>query len=290
MFVDYADVKKSTIKGYKVHLRHFFIWLSDKKISNPQREDIVEYKEYLEARDFTTGTKRKYFSIVKTFFRWAMNEKLYPNIADNLKGFRVRTDITRKDAFYENDVVRILDSIERDNEMGKRNYAMFLLSITGGLRIIELQRADMKDIKTIAGEKVLMIQGKGRDEKDEYKKLVPEVLEALDDYFDSREKLDGPLFVGTSNRAKNQRITTESLSRIIKSVLVHAGYDSERLTAHSLRHTSITMLLKSGATLQEAQKHARHNDPATTNIYAHNLDRRKDTSEQNIMDQIYVNY
>ena len=66
-----------------------------------------------------------------------------------------------------------------------------------------------------------------------------------------------------------------------------AGYDSDRITAHSLRHTSVTLLLEAGATLQEAQHHARHADPATTGIYAHNIDRRKDHSEQIIFNQIF---
>ena len=46
---------------------------------------------------------------------------------------------------------------------------MILLSVTGGLRIIEMQRADVADIQKIKGQTVLFIQGKGHDEKDDYK-------------------------------------------------------------------------------------------------------------------------
>jgi integrase/recombinase XerC len=223
------------------------------------------------------------------FFKWASAEGLYPNVADNIRAPKIRQDNTRRDALAEKDVQRILGSIDRDTTQGKRDYAMILLCVTGALRIIEIQRADLGDIKTIAGERVLFIQGKGRDEKDEYKKLVPEVDAAIEDYLATRphaRKAD-PLFTGTSNRAKGCRISEPGISRIIKTRFRAAGYDSERITAHSLRHTAVTMDLKAGATLQEAQHFARHASPMTTGIYAHNLDRAKDRSEQNVYNQIF---
>lgn len=288
-FIDYTDVKETTIKGYAVCIRAFARWAAETGTRQPQREDIKAYKEYLETQNFTAGTRAQYLRAVKHFFKWAASEGLYPNIADGIKGARVRQDNTKKDPLQAEDVRRILSSIDRSTEAGRRDYAMFLLSVTGGLRIIELQRADVGDIKTIAGERVLFIQGKGRDEKDEYKKLPPEVYQAIMAYLSARGPIDkkAPLFTGTSNRAKEQRLTEPSISRIIKGVLVSAGYDSDRITAHSLRHTSVTLLLEAGATLQEAQHHARHADPATTGIYAHNIDRRKDHSEQIIFNQIF---
>lgn len=294
-FMDYCDVKETTLKGYTVAIRHFMAWLNMEQISQPTREDIKAYKDHLSkdtsetGKPFKAGTQARYFRACKLFFKWTAAEGFYPNIADNIKAAKIRQDNTHKDALGEDDIRRILNSIDRSDEQGKRNYAIFLLCVTGGLRIIEVQRADIEDIKTIAGKPVLFIQGKGRDEKDEYKKLVPEVYEAIKDYLNERKdnKKTAPLFTGTSNRAKGQRITEPGISRIIKGVLVSAGYDSDRITAHSLRHTSVTLLLKAGATLQQAQHHARHADPATTGIYAHNLERDKDQSEQIIYNQIF---
>lgn len=295
-FIEYCDVKETTLNGYSVAIRHFMQWLSASNITRPTREDIKAYKSHLSndisrtGKPFKAGTQARYFRACKLFFKWTEAEGLYPNVADNIKAAKIRQDNTRKDALSAQDVRRILDSIDRTDEQGKRNYALFLLCITGGLRIIEAQRADIADIKTIAGEPVLFIQGKGRDEKDEYKKLVPEVYAAICEYLNARagHKKSDPLFTGTSNRAKGQRITEPGISRIIKSVLVSAGYDSDRITAHSLRHTSVTLLLKAGATLQQAQHHARHADPATTGIYAHNIEREKDQSERLIFEQIFT--
>lgn len=288
-FIKYTDVKETTLQGYTVCLKAFAKYLLANGIKEPCREDIKNYKAYLDSTDYKAGTKQQYLRAVKHFFKWTSAENLYPNIADNIKGVKVRQDNTRKDALSEEDIKTICSSIDRSTETGKRDYLIILLSVTAGLRIIEMQRANIEDIKTIAGEKVLFIQGKGRDEKDEYKKITPEVWSALTDYLASRGNPDKkqPLFTGTSNRAKEQRITEPSISRIIKGIFRSAGYDSDRITAHSLRHTSVTLLLKSGATIQEAQQHARHADPATTGIYAHNLDRAKQHPEQRIYNQIF---
>ena len=161
---------------------------------------------------------------------------------------------------------------------------MILLSITAGLRIIEMQRANISNIETLAGEHVLYIQGKGHDEADTYKKLTPEVYSAMMAYLNTRENTDAvaPLFASIGNRSREQRLTEPSISRIIKNRLIAAGYDTHRISAHSLRHTSVTFLLEAGATLQEAQHHARHVSPETTGIYAHNIDQRKEHSEQRI--------
>ena len=288
-FISYTDVKETTIKGYTVCIRQFMNWMQTQGIRQPCREDIKAYKAYLEAQNFTAGTKAQYLRAVKHFFKWTASEGLYPNIADNIKGAKVRQDNTKKEAFNEGDIKAILDSIDRTTEAGKRDFAMILLSVTGGLRIIEMQRADIQDIATIKGQQVLYIQGKGRDEKDEYIKLIPEVQEAIADYLQSRPpyKKNDPLFTGTSNRGRGQRMAEPSISRIIKTVFRNAGFDSGKLTAHSLRHTSNTLLFKSGADLYTVQQHARHSDPKTTEIYIHAVDREKDRSEQAIYDQIF---
>ena len=66
-----------------------------------------------------------------------------------------------------------------------------------------------------------------------------------------------------------------------------AGYDSDRLTAHSLRHTAATLNLLAGGTLQETQQLLRHSSINTTTIYAHNLDRAQSKSEERIANAIF---
>lgn len=288
-YIEYADVKKTTLNGYIVCIRQFAKWMQAQGIRQPNRADIKAYKKHLDESKFTAGTKARYLRCVKHFFKWTASEGLYPNIADNIKGAKVKQDNTKKEAFAEQDIKNILQSIDTTTEAGKRDFAMILLSVTCGLRIIEMQRADIEDLQTIKGQRILYIQGKGHDSKDDYKKLVPEVAQAIDDYLQSRgnPKKNEPLFSGVGNRAKGGRLTEPSISRIIKNVFIKAGYDCGKLTAHSLRHTSNTLLFKSGADLYTVQQHARHSDPKTTEIYLHVLDKEKEHCEQDIFNQIF---
>lgn len=306
-FINYIQVKDITVKSYGVCLKCFAEWMQNNQITHPTRADIIDYVSYLakphpkrQRTDrtskedqpivtFSAGTQARYLRSVKLFFKWTAQEELYPNIADNIKGAKVRADNTKRDPLLKKDAQTVLKSIDTSIDIGKRDFAMILLSITCGLRIIEMQRANIGNIETLAGEHVLYIQGKGHDEADAYKKLTPEVYKAISDYLETRSKKDAsaPLFAGTGNRSKGKRLTEPSISRIIKNRLQKAGFDTHRITAHSLRHTSVTFLLEAGATIQEAQHHARHVNPETTSIYAHNIDQKKDHSEQRIYNFLF---
>lgn len=120
--------------------------------------------------------------------------------------------------------------------------------VTGGLRDTEVANANIEDIRTLGDFTVLYVLGKGRDEKSDYVKVVGQVEDAIRDYLKERgavSKTD-PLFASLSNNSKGGRLSTRSVSRICKNALVAAGYDSSRLTAHSLRHTAVTLSLLGG--------------------------------------------
>lgn len=284
-FIDYTDRKDSTIKGYISCIRQFSKWLADNGINQPQREDIKAYRSHLESSGLAIGTQQQYLRSVKHFFKWTAAEGLYPNIADNIHGAKIRHDVHKKDALGREDVATIAETIDRTDEQGKRLYAMYLLCITCGLRTIEINRANVEDLKTVGGKTYLYIQGKGHDDKDAPVLIIPEVKEALNEYFRSRsEKVTpkSPLFTSTSNRSKGGRIATTTISTMLKTMLINAGYDSDRLTAHSLRHTSGTGAYMATGNIYLAQKHQRHADPATTEIYVHAEEREQRTTEQQV--------
>lgn len=119
--------------------------------------------------------------------------------------------------------MRILESIDTSTgtETALRDYALILACISCGFRIIECQRALIGDIETHAGERRLYIQGKGHLSKDTYKKIEPELWEALEAYFNARGTRDkeAPLFCAVASNAKpgGGPLTEPSISRIIKT-------------------------------------------------------------------------
>lgn len=288
-FISYTDVNDTTLKGYKTDLKAFFNYIQINDIKQPNRQDVKGYKEYLNSLNLTTGTKQQYFRACKHLFKWLASEGMYPNVADNIKGFKVDITNTKKESFNEQDIKTIINKIDTTTEVGKRDLAIILLALTGGLRINEIRNIDIQDIQVIKGEYVIYIMGKGHTEKDTYIKIIEPVYKVIKEYLDLKGKTNrtDALFTSTSNRALGKRITKESLSQILKNRFRDAGYDTPKLTSHSLRHTSNTMLYKSGADLYKVQMHARHKDPKTTQIYIHQANRENNTDELDIYNQIF---
>lgn len=248
------------------------------------------------------NTVAQYLRSVCQFFRWASSEGLYPNIAENIHAPKVRHDAHKKEALTAEDVLAIENSItatarkkeeqaaaarkdtngriDRATEQGKRLYAMYLLAVTAGLRTIEIERALIKDLEVKNGNVCLYIWGKGHTEADSKKPIAPEVYEAIKDYLGSRTDrptANSPLFVSTGNRSGGKKIAARTISTMLKRAMQTAGYDSERITAHSLRHTAGTNIMTLSGDLFTTQKYMRHSNPATTEIYLHN-----DTEKQEV--------
>lgn len=287
-FIAYLDTTPKTIETYSKALRQLFSYFSLNGIRQPQREDILAFREELRASGHKPTTIQNYITATKIFFSWTAQENLYPNIADHLKGAKLDRE-HKKDYLTSGQVKEILSNIERESVQGLRDYAILTLMVTGGLRDIEVCRADIGDLRTVGEHTVLYVQGKGRQEKTEYIKVSPQVEKAIRAYLKARGKAgeDAPLFASLSNNSKGQRLSTRSVSGIVKNRLKEAGYDSERLTAHSLRHTAVTLSLLAGKDITEVQQFARHANIATTMIYNHSLDKAKNSCSEAIAQAIF---
>lgn len=258
------------------------------------------------------ATVRQYLQSVRQFFTWTGACGLYPDIAAHIHPPKVCQELHRKDALQPADVAAIEDAIraqalakstaaataakdtagrmERATEQGKRLFAMYLLAVNGGLRCCELSRADVRDLATRGGRCVLFVHGKGHTEADTPKPLAPEVYEALRAYLDARSDRptpSSPLFTATGNRSGGRRIAPTTISRMLKQALRQAGYDSERITAHSLRHTAGTAVKAITGDLYATQQYLRHSNPATTERYLHN---DMEAQEAETARQLYAYY
>ena len=287
-FINYLDASPKTVETYKKALRQFFNYLALNGIRQPQREDVIAFRDDLKASGLKPTTVQNYITATRIFFKWTEQEGLYPNIAEHVKGAKLDKN-HKKDYLTSSQAKEILANIKTDTEEGLRNYAILSLMVTGGLRTIEVSRADVGDLRTVGENTVLFVQGKGREEKPEYIKISATVEKAIRTYLKARENVEEgqPLFTSTSNNSRGKRISTRTVSGIVKTALKNAGYDSARLTAHSLRHTAITLALLAGREITEVQQFARHANLNTTMIYNHALDQAKNGCSDAISNAIF---
>ena len=275
-------IKPTTYKSYATCLHVFGHWLQDAGINCPQATDILAYKMHLEEAGIAADTRCQYIRLVKAFFAWAAASGIYPDVALHVQGVKSSAYMHHRDALTPDEVQAIEAKIDTSTPKGLRLHAIFLLCISCSLRMIEVSRANIGDIKKHGNRRYLYVQGKGHDDADAPVLLPDDVTAAIDQYLATRQDPmppQAPLFASTSNRSYGQRIAPTTISTQIKAVMKAAGYDSSRITAHSLRHTSGTAVYKATKNIYLTQQHQRHKDPKTTEIYVHANDRATRTTE-----------
>jgi integrase/recombinase XerD len=157
-FISSLDAKPATIDLYRKGLGYFLDWL---KSDQPGRQDILEYKKSLLEHQLKPFTVNAYLTSVRQFFAWLEAEKLYPDVAKAVKGV-TQPRIHAKDSLRGSQSRRLIDSVELDGIISRRDYAILNLMLRTGLRTIEVSRANIGDIRNKGEDTVLYIQGKGR--------------------------------------------------------------------------------------------------------------------------------
>ena len=278
-FLAFAQVKPASVKAYRKGIRNLANFFNSQNIVTPTRDNLVAYREHL-AEKYSAATCNLYLTSAKLFFNFLSIEGyIAKNPAEHLKGLKIDNSTHKKDALSADMVKSVLATFDTSTIQGKRDKAIFALMATAGLRTIEINRADIGDIQLRDGKYFLQVQGKGRNDKAESVQIADGVFNLISDYLNSRTDNAENLFGSLSRRNFGGRLTTTSISRIVKSALIRAGYNSKRLTAHSLRHTAATVALKAGATLRQVQQVLRHKNIAVTQIYLHDLDRLSNNAE-----------
>lgn len=276
-YYSHIDASKQTIKTYKYCVDKFITWLNLNNVNKVTQETIIEYKNELK-KTLKPSSINTNLTAIKDLYKW-LEMKGFKNVSRNIKKERVSRDF-KKESLTSEQVIGILDNIDKTSLEGLRAYAMFKLLIHTGLREIELVRANVSDLSVKGNANVLYVQGKGQKEKNNFVVIYPSVMNALQEYLKVRgAKPNEPLFTSLSDRNKGQRLTTRSVQRIVKGLYLDNGIINDKITTHSTRHTAITLSILQGSDIVNVRNMARHTDINTTMIYVHNLDRLENASE-----------
>ena len=288
-FINSQDVRQSSKNLYRRTIKQFFSWVSQKdyKFSELARPQIIEYKEDLLSQGKSSLTVGSYITSVRKFYEWAEANKLYPNIAKGIKTPK-RKQQFKKQPLKPEQATALLNYYQ---DKDKRDYAIINLLLRTGLRTIEVTRAQVGDLTLKGNHKVLLIQGKGRDEKDDFVILTEKAYKPINEYLETRGRVKSidPLFISNSNNSQGETLTTRTISKIAKDGLKAIGLNETTYTAHSLRHTTAVNILRAGGSLETVQFTLRHSNPATTQIYTASLneERRLENSGEALLDSLY---
>jgi integrase/recombinase XerC/integrase/recombinase XerD len=287
-FINSQDVKTSSKLLYRRTLKQYFNWVNKKGylLSEIARPQLLEYKDELLSSELSSLTVGSYITSVRRFYEWTEANKFYPNIAKGIKTPK-RKQQFKKQPLLPAQATALLNYYQ---DKALRDYAIVSLLLRTGLRTVEAIRANVEDIVFKGSQRVLLVHGKGRDERDNFVLLTEKAYQPIADYLATRNATYGEaLFTSASNNNKGERLTTRSISYIAKEGLRAIGLDERSFTAHSLRHTTAVNILRAGGSLETAQFTLRHSNPATTQIYTATLneERRLQNSGEALIDSLY---
>ena len=288
-FIADQDVKQSSKRLYKRTLKQYFNYVEKTalQLDNITRANILNYKDSLLDSGMSSLTVGSYLTVVRKFYEWTEANKIYPNVAKGIKT-PTRKQQFKKQPLQPLQARALLKHLKTTN---KRDLAIVNLLLRTGLRTIEVVRANIEDITFKGNQRVLLVHGKGRDEKDAFVILTDKAYKPIESYLEERGRtnIKEPLFTSTSNNNKGGRLSTRTISYIAKEALKAIGLDSKSFTAHSLRHTTAVNILRAGGSLEMAQFTLRHTNPATTQIYTSTLneERRLQNSGEALIDKIF---
>ena len=266
-------------------LRRFYRWCQDNGVDylEIRLRHMAEYSKTFD--NYSDLSKHNNFSLLRHHFAWLENNGLGINVlrGDHLTKLPRRYKTFRKLPLSGEQVRRLLEQ-PNGTICGQRDQALISLLVFCGIRLIEAHRANYGDI-TPDG-RGLYIQRKGSKQKDDLIRLPEHVQTALNDYLIMRPAINdnSPLFAAHSRMSKN-RLHQSTASRIVKGYLKAIGLNSKYYTAHSLRHTAASLLLRAGASAVDLQKFLGHANFQTSQLYFFALEQER-VYEQNLGQKI----
>lgn len=254
---------KNTALSYKSDLQIFLKYLQDKNISYQTltHEEITNFLWYLK-----TDKKLKARSIyrmiesVRQYYKFLISENVIttdPTVYLTVP----KIPINLPDVLNKQEVDKLLNSINDEDDLSIRNRAMLELLYATGLRVSELINIKFSDINI--NEKFLKIMGKGKKER-----LIPFGETAklyIKRYLKIRkDKNTETIFLTRLGKG----ISRVEFWRQLKNIAVKAGL-IQKVKPHTLRHSFATHLLSAGADIRFVQEMLGHSSISTTQIYTH---------------------
>lgn len=226
------------------------------------------YLSFLNDKGLTKKTITRKITSLRSFYSYLEKERLIDiNVFKLIDTPKIERKLPK--FINDNEIMRLYDSIDTKTDLGFRNYIIFDLLFSCGLRASELVNLKVNDIRL--SRKEILIHGKGS--KDRYAFLHDELVKNLDNYLNGARirllaKGDNISSLYLLINYKGGKLTTRGLRKILNSIIEKSG-ETYQIHPHMLRHAFATTLLNHGADLRTVQELLGHEHLKTTQIYTH---------------------
>jgi len=232
---------------------------------------IAAFLEHLEReRGNSTATRNNRLAAIHSLYTYLALH--HPEHASSIQRVLAippkRTERNLLTYLSEPEVDALLDACDQTTWTGRRDHAMFALTIQTGLRISELISLACQDITLSTGANVHTI-GKGRKER--RTPLTPPTRTILKAWLHERAGApEDPLFPTTTGKRLSRDAIEHRLAHHLTTAATSChSLTSKHTTMHTLRHTAAMRLLLAGNDITVIALWLGHEQITTTQIYLH---------------------
>jgi len=264
-------INRNTVVAYRNDLTQASTYLALQLVQNWQevtREHIAAYLlEMRENQEYRPATIARKLASLKAFFRYLRATGLLAaDPLENLEAPRIQKQPPH--TLSPEQIASLFRQIDVEQPGGRRDFAMFHLLYTTGMRVSELVSLDLDDLDLV--QATVVCPGRyGRSRRERTLSISELVIEATRYYLNNvrpaltlRHPDEQALFLNHHG----ERLTRQGFWLIIKGYARQAGITD--ITPHRLRHSFAVLMLREGKELRSVQEMLGHAHISTTQVYS----------------------
>lgn len=265
-YLSTLDIKDETKEWRLEHIRGLIYYISKKEILwNSLTPDIVyDYMETIS--NLSPRTRESRAQCIRLFLNYLFENRMIKFSGTKVFPKIISTKYSSVESHYsKQEIQKVLDSVNTNEYLGKRNYAILLIFIYYGIRSKDVQCLTFENIKWNEN-KIIITQNKD-NEINEFP-MTPEIRYALLDYWkNERQQCKNPIFfLSKQGNKMNASGYYQIVNKYFK--LANIAPKWRHHGPHSLRASLATSLLEDEVDIREITSILGHNQIDTTKLYA----------------------
>lgn len=262
-------ISEKTLVSNELYLSRFSEYLSKQKVSDISKLSPVHILGFMNTLAGTTiHTIHKTTCSLRVLLRFLYEEKtLEKDFSCVVPQIKIDKTSRIPSAYSKEEVQKLLESVDRGNPKGKRDYAILLLASRLGMRAGDICNLSFKNLKWEHNE-IELIQEKTQERI--FLPLLPEVGSAIIDYLRYGRPITESTVIFMRHTCPITPLAPPTLHSIVWHYLRLAGIkipDGKKHGPHALRHSLASALLEENTPLPIISEVLGHTSSETTSIY-----------------------
>ena len=261
-----------TVSAYEQDIDDFEHFILSESLA-PSLESVSRvrlvryYIADMQTRKLKTTTISRRISSLRMFYDYLVEHTLLnDNPFQDIQAPKLEKKLPER--LHDEDIDLIFASIDLKKPLSYRNYVMFDMLYSCGLRASEVTQLEVKDIKM--DDRQLVITGKGQKTRIvPFTKTLQRNLKHYITYIrPTLLKLDQEDSQVVFLSRLGQPMTVRNLQKMLNQLIKKSG-ETFKIHPHMLRHAFASTMLSHGADLRSVQELLGHKNISTTQIYTH---------------------